>query len=191
MFERYTEGTRRVIFFARFEASAFGKSEIETEHLLLGILREGFKASRSLLPSMPAKLEDVRRNAATKSPADALSIESPNMPLSEESKRVLSYAAEEADKLKDKQIRVEHMAIGLMREAGSVGAQLLQDYGATIESFRDSLRKAGGYTWASVLDEIFCPKCSPTQWASPVVTADGSLRCRACGSRLGRYLPPE
>jgi ATP-dependent Clp protease ATP-binding subunit ClpC len=62
MFERYTEKARRVIFFARYEASQFGSQAIETEHLLLGLLREDKALAHRFLP---AKTEDIYRTIET------------------------------------------------------------------------------------------------------------------------------
>src|SRR6266436_3213388 len=58
MFERYTERTRRVIFFARYEASRFGSTTIETEHLLLGLIREDKRLLQRFLPT-PAPVEEI------------------------------------------------------------------------------------------------------------------------------------
>src|SRR4051812_47710523 len=121
MFERYTEGARRVIFFGRFEAMAFGKTTIETEHLLLGVVREGLSASRRLVPGLPSTIEEVRKDAAKKNPpADHATRSSTDLPLSNEGKHVLAHAAQEAERLEDRQIRVEHILLGLLREEQSV-----------------------------------------------------------------------
>ena len=61
MFERYTEKARRVIFFARYEASQFGSPYIETEHLLLGLIREGEGVAAKALESLGISLEAVRQ----------------------------------------------------------------------------------------------------------------------------------
>ena len=61
MFERYTEKARRAIFFARYEASQFGRSQIETEHLLLGVLRED-KSLRNQILAKQATLEELRHS---------------------------------------------------------------------------------------------------------------------------------
>ncbi|HEY4677253.1 MAG TPA: Clp protease N-terminal domain-containing protein, partial [Candidatus Angelobacter sp.] len=60
MFERYTEKARRVIFFARYEASQFGSTHIETEHLLLGLLREDRALTHRFLPGT-STVEDIRK----------------------------------------------------------------------------------------------------------------------------------
>ncbi len=96
MFERYTEKARRAIFFARYEASQFGSPYIETEHILLGLLRE----NRELVRLLPQGSEKSIQNQIE---AHAIIREkvstSVDLPLSNESKRVLAYGAEEAERL--------------------------------------------------------------------------------------------
>ena len=94
MFERYTEKARRVIFFARYEASQYGSPYIETEHLLLGLMREDKALAVRVLKSS-AKIDAIRRSVEQHTPPGAKVSTSVDMPLSHESKRVLAYAAEE------------------------------------------------------------------------------------------------
>src|SRR6476620_3559006 len=98
MFERYTERARRVIFFARYESSQFGSSTIETEHLLLGVLRED--------PNLPSRFLDNETSVKNISDdvAARLTVRpkistSVDLPLSTECKSILRYAAEEAERL--------------------------------------------------------------------------------------------
>ncbi len=68
MFERYTDRARRVIFFARYEASAFGSSSIDTEHLLLGLLREGGGVTGQILDRGQVSSEGVRKDVEARGP---------------------------------------------------------------------------------------------------------------------------
>src|SRR5262245_17094462 len=96
MFERYTERARRVIFFARYEASNYGSRSIETEHLLLGIGRD----DKDLIDRLSAgALVDIRERVEariTKNPKLSTSLD---LPLTDECKRILAYAGEESDRL--------------------------------------------------------------------------------------------
>jgi ATP-dependent Clp protease ATP-binding subunit ClpC len=103
MFERYTEKARRVIFFARYEASQFGSPYIETEHLLLGLLRDDKALARRFLPPQ-ATVESIRGQIEAHSTIREKVSTSVDVPLSDESKRVLNYAAEEAERLSHKQM---------------------------------------------------------------------------------------
>ena len=98
MFERYTERARRVIFFARYEASMHGSTTIETEHLLLGLVREDKNITNRFLASSPVA-ESIRTQVekhTTVRPKVSTSID---LPLTDASKRILAYAAEETELL--------------------------------------------------------------------------------------------
>jgi ATP-dependent Clp protease ATP-binding subunit ClpC len=141
MFERYTEKARRVIFYARFEASQFGSPFIETEHLLLGILREDKDISHRYLGSQ-ATFEALRKQVEQHTTIRELISTSVDLPLSNESKRVLAYAAEEAETLAHKHIGTEHLLLGLLREEKSFAAELLRERGLRLASVREELAKA-------------------------------------------------
>jgi ATP-dependent Clp protease ATP-binding subunit ClpC len=138
MFERYTEKARRVIFFARYEASQFGSPYIETEHLLLGILRED-KALTSRYFRSHARVEETRKEIEKHTVVREKVSTSVDLPLSNESKRVLAYAAEEAERLGHKHIGTEHLLLGLMREEKCFAAGLLERRGLKLETLRVEL----------------------------------------------------
>ena len=115
MFERYTEKARRVIFFARYEASQFGSPYIETEHLLLGLLREDKALANRFLRSHAA-IESIRKQIEAHTTIREKVSTSVDLPLSHECKRVLAYGAEEAERLNHKHIGTEHLLLGLLRE---------------------------------------------------------------------------
>ncbi len=102
MFERYTEKARRVIFFARYEASQFGSPYIETEHLLLGLLREDKALSNRFLRSH-ASVESIRKQIEAHTTIREKVSTSVDLPLSNECKRVLAYAAEEAQTARNRE----------------------------------------------------------------------------------------
>jgi ATP-dependent Clp protease ATP-binding subunit ClpC len=109
MFERYTEKARRTIFFARYEASQFGSPYIETEHILLGMLREDNALANRFLRSHAVSIrEQIEGHTA---PGEKVST-SVDLPLSHECKRVLAYGAEEAERLNHKHIGTEHLLLG-------------------------------------------------------------------------------
>lgn len=138
MFERWTEKARRSIFFARYEASQFGSSYIETEHLLLGVLREDKALANRLLASH-AKVEELRNSIARQGNTGPKVSTSVDLPLSHEVKRALAYGAEEGQRLDQKHIGPEHLLFGLLREEKSFAAQLLREQGVTMELVREQL----------------------------------------------------
>jgi len=142
MFERYTEKARRVLFFARYEASTFGSPYIETEFLLLGLLRESKHAVTRWLGEgdwQTILREEVRKRCYG---GETIPI-SVDLPLSNESKRVLAYAAEEVERLGHHMIGTEHLFLGLLRESQSGAAQMLIERGVEINTVREAVAKDG------------------------------------------------
>src|SRR5436309_14837847 len=130
MFERYTEKARRTIFFARYEASQFASGQIEAEHLLLGLLRENKTLFQYL--SHGTKYESIEKELFPQAQVKPPIPTSVDLRLSEESKRVLKHAADEADGLKHRHIGTEHLLLGLLRENKSLAATVLIKYGAEL-----------------------------------------------------------
>jgi ATP-dependent Clp protease ATP-binding subunit ClpA len=135
MFERYTEKARRSIFFARYEASQFGSAEIDTEHLLLGLLRE----DHSLLglgPELP--LEAIRKRIASARPGREKIPTSVDLPLSQACKVAMARGAEEAQKFGDEHIRTAHLLIGLLDQE-CFAAQMLHEFGWAVDTLRQAV----------------------------------------------------
>src|ERR1700755_1340170 len=140
MFERYTEKARRVIFFARYEASQFGSPYIETEHLLLGLLREDKALANRFLRSHAA-VESIRKQIEGHTTIREKVSTSVDLPLSHECKRVLAYGAEEAERLNHKHIGTEHLLLGLLREEKCFAAEILHERGLRLSSIREELQR--------------------------------------------------
>ena len=138
MFERYTEKARRVIFFARYEASQFGSPYIETEHLLLGLLREDKALTNRFLRSH-ASIDSIRKQIEGHATIREKVSTSVDLPLSHECKRVLAYAAEEAERLSHKHIGTEHLLLGLLREEKCFAAEILRERGLRLSTVREEL----------------------------------------------------
>lgn len=142
MFDRYTEKARKVIWFARYEASEFGSPYIESEFLLLGLLRESKHVVTRWLGEgdwQTTLREEVGRRFHT-GPRISTSAD---LPLSKEAMRVLAYAAEEAERLSDPMIGTEHLFLGLLREPKSRSATLLIERGVDANTVRETLAKEG------------------------------------------------
>jgi quinol monooxygenase YgiN len=139
MFERYTERARRVLFFARYEASQLGSPAIETEHLLLGLLREGRGLASRIcdqvhLDAMAVHVEIY--DAAADRPRIATSVE---IPIAKAAKAALEHAAEEADGLRHTHIGTEHLLLGLLRHPESAAGAILTRAGLTVWGVRSSI----------------------------------------------------
>jgi len=156
MFERYTEKARRTIFFARYEASQFASGQIETEHLLLGLLREDKTLFKYF--SRATNSESVRDELFPNPQVNQPIPTSVDLKLSKTSKQVLKYAADEADQLKHRHIGTEHLLLGLLREDNSPAAKVLRKYGAELSSIRKKLEllpeEGATVTYAEVASRI-------------------------------------
>ncbi len=135
MFEKYTEQARRVIFFARYEASECGSASINPEHVLLGLLRENREiVSRLLSPEKAHQIQQEIEKRVVVGKKTSISVE---MPLSEEAKRVLDYAAEESDQMVANYVGPEHILLGLLRDEKSLAAEILYQKGLRADRVRE------------------------------------------------------
>jgi hypothetical protein len=140
MFERYTERARRVVFFARYEASQYGSPYIETEHLLLGLLREDRGLAKRFLNEVNAE-EGIRAEIERHITPHETFPTSVEVPLTSESRRVLTLAAEEADRLGHRHVGTEHMLLGLLQVKDSLAGALLHARGVTAATIREEMAK--------------------------------------------------
>jgi Clp amino terminal domain, pathogenicity island component len=140
MFERYTEKARRVIFFARYEASQYGSPSIETEHLLLGLMRED-RTLANLFIRTP--IESIRKEIESRIEIRERISTAVEMPLSEECERILNYASEEAEKLNHKHVGTEHLLLAILREDHCFAARILQAHEVTLSRAREEATHSG------------------------------------------------
>ena len=139
MFERYTERAKRVIFFARYEAAQLGSNSIETEHLLLGLIREGKGLTSRLFAKSHVSMEGIRKEIEGRVLIRDQVSTSVEIPLSLESKQVLTHAAEEAERLVHNYIGTEHILLGILREEKSIAATILAERGMHINAVREDV----------------------------------------------------
>ncbi|HZE71605.1 MAG TPA: ATP-dependent Clp protease ATP-binding subunit [Pyrinomonadaceae bacterium] len=144
MFERYTEKARRVIFFARYEASQFGAPAIEPEHLLLGLMREDKTLTGRFFPRAQVSIESIRKEIEGRTLLRQKISTSVELPLAPETKRVLAYAHEESDRLQHRHIGTEHLLLGLLREERSMAAEILYERGLRLNAVRDEIARQSG-----------------------------------------------
>jgi len=140
MFERYTEKARRVIFFARYEASQYGSPSINTEHILFGLLREDSPLIHQLVGNIQLQGEIREEVEKIKKPGKSFSTNL-EVPLSSDSKKILILAGEEADRLGNRHIGTEHILLGILRLQDSLAAKLLINRGAKPNAIREQIAK--------------------------------------------------
>jgi ATP-dependent Clp protease ATP-binding subunit ClpC len=161
MFERYTERSRRVIFFARYEALQYGSPVISPEHVLLGLLREDKTLSARYFPYAPTiSPEKIRRDIEERIVVRDRMPQSSELHLSADTKRVLVIANEESRVLKQRTVSPEHILLGIIRHSTSIGAEILAGYGLRPQDVRDQLmRRGNGVTGA----DLFAPASRSNQ----------------------------
>ena len=138
MFEKFTEKARRVIFFARFEASQLGSKAIDSEHILLGLIREDKKLSR-FFPKGESSFDNIRNAVESRTQIREKLSTSIEIPLSNDVKKILNNAAEESKLLGHKYVGTEHILLGLLRERNSLAGKLLNEQGLRISGLRDQI----------------------------------------------------
>ena len=140
MFEKYTDKARRVLFFARYEASQFGANTITSAHILLGMIREAERTTMQMIEQMGLNIKELKerifKQATHKKQIASTSIE---IPLSEETKRVLHYALKESMSLNHKYVGVEHILLGILRDEHAYASQLMAEMGADLYRAKEIL----------------------------------------------------
>ena len=144
MFERYTESARRALFFARYEVSQLGAVSIEAEHLLLGVMREAKGIVGRILSEAHVSPDEVRRDVEGRSLFHEKVSTSVEIPFAESARRVLNFAAEEADQLKHGYIGTEHLLLGLLRDKESPAAAILEARGLHLDATRSAVLRIAG-----------------------------------------------
>ncbi|HEY1377221.1 MAG TPA: Clp protease N-terminal domain-containing protein [Gemmataceae bacterium] len=144
MYERFTDRSRRVMQLANEEAQRFGHEYIGTEHLLLGLIREGDGVAAIVLNNLHVDLREVRgateavlsRGAGADRPVKA-----GKLPLTPPAKQAIAYAIEEARDLNHNYVGTEHLLLGVARHRDGVAAVLLSRTGVTYEAVRAEVMK--------------------------------------------------
>ncbi|HEX4947179.1 MAG TPA: ATP-dependent Clp protease ATP-binding subunit [Blastocatellia bacterium] len=144
MFERYTEKARRVIFFARYEASQLGALQIEAEHVLLGLIREDKTISNRFFHRTQASVEAIRKDVESRIVLRPRHPQTIDLPLSIEAKRVLAFSAEESERLGNRHIGTEHLLLGLLREENTLASEILYERGIRLTDIRSELMRQTG-----------------------------------------------
>jgi Clp amino terminal domain, pathogenicity island component len=138
VFERFSEHARRAIFFGRAEAQLLHAERMETEHLLLGILRDDKRGVSELSTDAVAA---IRRRTEQSAPQPKLMRATADLPLSDECKSVLVFGSKEADALQHMIIDTPHLLLGMLRIEECTGAKLLREQGVDYDQYRAAVRE--------------------------------------------------
>jgi len=137
MFEKFTEKAKRILFLARYEASQQGSKVIGTEHILLGLLKEGEETTRELFTRANVSMDLLQAELERRNPAREKLSTSVEIPFSEETKKALQFAEEEAERLMHPHIGTEHLLLGLLRLEDSVAGRMLAERGMRLFAVRE------------------------------------------------------
>ncbi|MCU0666856.1 MAG: ATP-dependent Clp protease ATP-binding subunit [Candidatus Omnitrophica bacterium] len=144
MFNRFTERARKVVILAKEEARRFNHDYIGTEHILLGLLREGEGVAAAVLQKMGTSLENIRLEIEKLvQPGPATQIIG-DIPFTPRAKKALELAAEEARALGHNYIGTEHLLLGLIREGEGVASQVLLNLGLDLNAVRSEIMELLG-----------------------------------------------
>src|SRR3982750_926482 len=139
MFERFTDRARKVMALANQEAQRFNHEYIGTEHILLGLVKEGSGVGANVLKNLDVDLRKVRLEVEklVKSGPDMVTMG--KLPQTPRAKKVIEYAIEEARNLNHNYVGTEHLLLGLLREHDGVAAQVLMNLGLKLEEVREKV----------------------------------------------------
>ena len=141
----FTDRVRKVLQMAREEAARLHHEYVGTEHILLGLIREGEGVAAAVLTNLNVDLEEVQQKIEeTVKKGKASSAPGPDLPYTSRAKKVLELAMTEARELNHSYVGTEHLLLGLLREEKGIAAQVLTDAGVTLEQSRaETLRLLG------------------------------------------------
>ena len=138
MYDRWTEKTKKVVRYARQEAQRMGHHYIGTEHLLLGLVREGTGVAATVLQRLGLDPKRIRWEVekSVKDSADDVP-SGKEFTFGPRAKKAFEYAVEEARKLGQNYIGTEHLLLGLLREEEGIAAQVLLNLGVDLDEVQD------------------------------------------------------
>ncbi len=145
MNSNFTDRVRKVLSMAREEATRLHHDYVGTEHILLGLIREGEGVAAAILTNLNADLDELRERIEERVELGKSDMTADEVPYTTRAKKVLEFSVAEARSLKHSYVGTEHLLLGLLREEKGVAAQVLDDVGVTIDVARnETIRLLGG-----------------------------------------------
>ncbi|MCG3181009.1 MAG: ATP-dependent Clp protease ATP-binding subunit ClpC [Phycisphaerae bacterium] len=138
-FERFTDRARKVMALANQEAQRFNHEYIGTEHILLGLVKEGSGVGATVLKNLDVDLRKVRLEVEKLVKQGPETVQMGKLPQTPRAKKVIEYAIEEARNLNHNYVGTEHLLLGLLREHDGVAAQVLMNLGLKLEDVREEV----------------------------------------------------
>ena len=183
MFERLTDRARKVMALANQEAQRLNHEYIGTEHILLGLVKEGSGVGANVLKNLDIDLRKVRLEVEKLVKSGPEMVTMGKLPQTPRAKKVIEYAIEEARNLNHNYVGTEHLLLGLLREHDGVAAQVLMNLGLKLEEVREEVLNLLG---AGVESEEAPPQSEPQeppQMGAPPSGSDAASRTRGAKSK--------
>ncbi|MDD5671405.1 MAG: ATP-dependent Clp protease ATP-binding subunit, partial [Candidatus Omnitrophica bacterium] len=144
MFDRFTERARKVIILAKEEAKRFNHDYIGTEHILLGLIKEGESVAAAVLQNLGLSLDTIRLEVEKLVQFGPSTIVSGDIPFTPKAKKVIELAMDEARRLGHNYIGTEHLLLGLIKEGEGVASHVLMNVGLDLNKVRTEVIKLLG-----------------------------------------------
>ena len=145
MYERFTDRARKVMQLANQEAQRFNHEYIGTEHVLLGLIKEGSGVAANVLKNLDIDLRKIRLEVEKLVQSGPDMVTMGKLPQTPRAKKVIEYAMEEARNLNHNYVGTEHILLGLLREQEGVAAQVLMNLGLKLEDVREEVLSLLGH----------------------------------------------
>src|SRR5246500_5745975 len=149
MYERFTDRARKVMQLANQEAQRFNHEYVGTEHVLLGLIKEGSGVAANVLKNLDVDLRKIRNEVEKIVQAGPDMVTMGKLPQTPRAKKVIEYAIEEARNLNHNYVGTEHLLLGLLREQEGVAAQVLMNLGLKLEDVREEVLNLLGHNMAT------------------------------------------
>lgn len=149
MYERFTDRARKVMQLANQEAQRFNHEYIGTEHILLGLVKEGTGVAANVLKNLDIDLRKIRLEVEKIVQAGPDMVTMGKLPQTPRAKKVIEYSIEEARQLNHNYVGTEHLLLGLLREQEGVAAQVLMNLGLKLEDVREEVLNLLGHNMES------------------------------------------
>lgn len=173
MFNRFTERARKVVLLAREEAKRFNHDYIGTEHILLGLIREGEGVAAVVLQKVDLSPDKIRLEVEKLVQPGPTTVVSGDIPFTPKAKKVIELAMEEARTMGHNYIGTEHLLLGLIRESEGIAAQVLLNLGLNLDSVRAEIMELLGSSVPQPGGAAGSPGTAPSKSKTPALDAFG------------------
>jgi excisionase family DNA binding protein len=186
-FDRFTKRARHVLMLAQEEAQSFQHNAIGTEHLLLGLLREGEGVAAQVLNNLGIETDQVR-HAVEAIVGRGEQIVRGEMALNPRTKKVFEFALDEAQRLNHHFIGTEHLLLGLIREGEGIAARVLKSLGLQLEQVRtEILRILHQHQQEQEQEQESTLPLVPSEATRLLAESEPGLTCTSCGAHCPDY----